>query len=199
MNDALVPFERKLPDAPEQILSRAFASWETRGRGWSLSDFPVELEPSFCPLYYLLNVPEPPVTDDGRQPTFFSNLLDGLKGNSADNSTALVAYREQIAEYQSFITEATEPLFCEYYNQDFLELQLVLPKDLKTTKSVAENLLSSFSYLSHPASFEVIGSREQIVIQFACAEKDLFQVKQQLKSHLPNCFLKQTSEHLSNT
>ena len=199
MNDALVPYQRSLPDTPKEMLSGAFSLWETRGRGWSLFDSPVELEPPFCPLYCLLDVPEPPVTDDGRQPTFFSDLLDGLKGNSADNSSALIAYREQVAEYQSFITEATEPLFCQYYNKDFLELGLVLPKDLKVSKAAAANLLTSLSYLLHPASFEIIGNRKQIVIQFACAEKDLFQVKQQLKSHLPSCFLKETTGQLSDT
>ena len=202
MNDALVPNQQNLPIAPDEMLARQLAVWEQRGRGWSLFDFPVELEPPFCPLYYLLDMPYMPVRDDGRKPTFFSGLLDGLNGASANqtaNSSALTSYRQQIADYQSFISEASEPLFCQYRNSDFVELQLVLPKDLKASKTAAENLLLSLSYLSHPASFEVIGSRKQIVIQFACTRRDLLQVKQQLNSHLPNCLLQESSGCLTDT
>ncbi len=202
MNDALVPSQQKLVITPEELLSRELSLWEIRGRGWNLFDFPVELEPPFCPLYHLLDIPEPPVWDDGRKPTFLSEMLGGLNNSSSNqtaNSSAVAAYRQEIDDYQSFINEANTPQFCQYYHSSFTELQLILPKDLKISKAAAENLLLSFSYLSHPAAFEVIGSRRQIVIQFACTEKDAPQIKQQIKSHLPNCFLKETTGYLTET
>ncbi len=203
MNDDLVPYQRNPPpEKPEDILSRLLPGWETRGRGWSLFDFPVELEPTFCPIYHLLDVPKSPITDDGRRATFWSELLDGFKGKpaggSSASSAAMTSYRQKVTEYQSFIAGAIEPVFCQYRNTDFIELQMVLPKDLKPAKSAAENLLTSFSYLSHPVSFEVIGCSEQIIVQFASSEKDLCQVRQQLESHLTGCFVKETTDYLSD-
>lgn len=198
-NDSLIRYEQTVPESTETaeaIFNRQLYEWERRGRGWSLSDIPVELEPPFCPLYYLLSIPEAPIFDDGRQHGFWSGLFD----NSITNkSSALTEYQNQIVEYKTAIEEANEPLFCQYYNEEFIELQLVLSKDLKITKQIAENLLLSFSYLSHPVSFEIIGTKSEIVIQFACTKNDLFQVKQQIQSHLPNCFLKETPEYLSDT
>jgi hypothetical protein len=195
MNDDLVPYRRSLPESPEQTVSKALSVWETRGRGWSLFDFPVELEPPFLPLYYLVNAPEPPVFDDGRKP-FLGGLFGG--GESREKEAALGAYRQAAGEYQSFIAGAAEPVFCRYYTEDFLEFQIVLPKDLKLSKLVAENLLMSFSHLSHPVGFEIIGSEREIVIQLAVTEKDAFQVRQQLKAHLSNCFIRETADYLAD-
>jgi len=195
-NDSLVPYQQALPevtDSPEAILSKAFVVWETRGRGWSLFDFPVELEPPFLPLYYLLSIPETPVFDDGRKKTFWSDLFS----SPTDNSAAVTSYRKQVSDYQLVIAEASEPFYCQYYNAEFVELQIILPKDLKLSKGAAENLLLSFSHLSHPVSFEVIGSNQEIIIQFVLTEKDRLQVRQQLKAHLPTCVIRETSDYLS--
>lgn len=198
MNNALVPYEQNLPaskEKAEQILQKALSVFETRGRGWTVADCPVELEPPFLPLYYLVSQPEPPVFDDGRTQGFLDKLLNG---NSSDNSLALASYRQEITEYHSIIAEAAEPVFCQYYNADFAEMQLVLPKDLKLSKMAAENLLLSFAHLAHPVSFEIIGSETETVVQFAATERDAFQVKQQLAAHLPNCFIRETSDYLAN-
>jgi energy-coupling factor transporter ATP-binding protein EcfA2 len=195
MSDDLVPYRQDLPESPEQTVSKALSVWETRGRGWRLFDFPVELEPPFLPLYYLVNAPEPPVFDDGRKP-FLGGLFGG--GESREKEAALALYRQAAGEYQSFIAGAAEPAFCRYYTEDFLEFQIVLPKDLKLSKPVAENLLMSFSHLSHPVGFEIIGSEREIVIQLAVTEKDAFQVRQQLKAHLSNCFIRETADYLAD-
>ncbi len=197
-NDSLVPYGQVLPEVsqtPEEILSQHLSIWETRGRGWTLADSPVELEPPFCPLYYLLSVPEAPILDDGKRQSFWSELFSG---GPPDNSAALQTYRQQIADYQSLIQDASEPLFCRYYAEGFVELQLVLPKDLKLSKQAAENLLLSFNYLSHPVGFEVIGNSSEIVIQFAVTEKDLPQVRQQLAAHLPGYSFRETTDYLYN-
>ena len=203
MNDALVPHARQLPDtlsAPpvENLLAAAFARWEQRGRGWRLSDFPVELEPPFCPFYELLDLPEPPVFDDGRRPGWLSGLFGNTNDHRSSQTAAQTEYRKRIVEYQSAITEAHTPIACRYSNIKFVELQLILPRDLKTVRTVAENLLLSFSYLSCPVSFEIIGTEREIVIQFACVEMDAAQIKSQIKAHLPRCLIRETSEYLAD-
>ena len=198
-----MPSARQLPDAlaappVEDLLAAAFARWEQRGRGWRLSDFPVELEPPFCPFYELLDIPETPVFDDGRRPGWWSGLFGNTNDYRSGQTAAQAEHRKKITEYQSAITEAHTPIACRYRNALFIELQLILPKDLKTVRTVAENLLLSFSYLSCPVSFEIIGTSAEIVIQFACAEMDAAQVKGQIKAHLPRCFIRETSDYLTN-
>ena len=55
-------------------LSEQFYRWEQRGRGWQVFGEPVYPEPPFVPFdgHYLPNVP---VVDDGRRPTFLSSLF----------------------------------------------------------------------------------------------------------------------------
>ena len=57
----------------DEQLTEQFHRWELRGRGWQVFDEPVYPEPPFVPFYghYL---PETPVVDDGRRPTFLSSL-----------------------------------------------------------------------------------------------------------------------------
>lgn len=202
MNDAIVLYERELPEAvsdlsAEELLSAAFSHWRTGGRGWTLFDFSVELEPPFCPFYHLTSAPEPPVFDDGRQATFWSRLTDGASGKpAADHSSALISYRRQLAEYYKTISEAFEPIPSRNSDAEFVELQLVLPKDLRTVKTVAENLLASFSYLSCPVAFEIIGTSQTIVIQFACIEADAARIRNQIKAHLPDAVIKETAGFL---
>ncbi len=207
MNDALVPFERELPTATvesnqsvEDLLVAAFSRWETNGRGWHLFDFPVELEPPFGSFGHLLNAPEPPVFDDGKQATFWSRLADGVMGKpAADHSSALISYRQQVIDFHATLREAYSPIVCRYLDAEFVELQIILPKDLKTGKGAAENLLLSFSYLSHPVSFEIIGTEKEIVIQLACSETDVAHIKSQIKAHLPQVLIKEASGFLFNT
>jgi excisionase family DNA binding protein len=200
MNDALIRYKPNLPvaaDSPDTVLSEAFSLWETRGRGWRVFDYPVNLEPPFCPLAALLSAPEMPVTDDGRKPTFWSNLFGSTKADQNGNA-ALAIYKEELAEYQELIAEVNEPPFCDYYGAEFIELQLILPKEFKLTKTIAENLLLSFSYLSYPVGFEIIGSAREIIIQFVCTEADAERVRQQLRAHLPECRFRERSDYLLN-
>lgn len=207
MNDALIPYRRGLPQevdkttdvSIEQLLADAFSKWETNGRGWHIYDFPVELEPPFASFGHLLNAPEPPVYDDGRHSTFWSRLADGVTGRPTDDhSPALAHYRKQIADFQATVREAFEPLFCRYLAAEFVELQIILSKEMKTAKGAAENLLTSFSYLSHPVSFEIIGTNAEIVVQLACSETDAAHVRNQIKAHLPEVLVREASGFLFN-
>jgi hypothetical protein len=194
MNDSLVPHQQRPPETKEESLSRQFYEWERRGRGWRVYDFPVELEPPFRPFFLLEALGFSPL-DDGRQPTFLSSLADSLRGGSSQSPTA---GNDQVAEYEAFVAQADEPLFCRYYSEEFVELQLVLPGDLKVIKPAAEQLLLSFSYASNPVSFEVIGNAEQIVIQLAATGADSAQIKQQIKAHFTEIAIVETRGYLEN-
>lgn len=192
MPNDLIPYQENLPETREESLSRQFYEWERAGRGWSVFNFPVELEPPLIPLYYF-NLPTP-IIDDGRQESFFGKLF----GSSSQNEE-LASQTKQLAEYTEHLKEARERLFCQYYTQEFTEHRLVFPKDFNASKTIAENLLLSFAYAAHPVSFEVIGTAKEIVIQIASTEPDSVQVKQQIRSHLPGCLVIETDDYLGNT
>ncbi len=192
MPNDLIPYQESLPETREESLSRQFYEWERAGRGWSVFNFPVELEPPLIPLYYL-DLPVP-IIDDGRQESFFGKLF----GNGNQNE-AVASQHKELAEYTAYLEEAREPLFCQYYDQEFTEHRLVFPKDFNASKTIAENLLLSCAYASHPISFEVIGTAQEIIIQIASTETDALQVEQQIRSHLPGCVIIETEDYLEDT
>lgn len=197
MNDSLIPGGSNFPETREEFLSRQFYEWEVRGRGWQVFDFPVELEPPFRPFFLLNSHTASPIVDDGKRETFLSSLAEKWRGNPS--ASLPVSSQNQLAEYEAFLAEADTPVFCRYYSDEFKEFQLILPKDLKVTKSVAEQLLLSFSFASHPISFEVVGNAETIVAQLASTAEDSLQIKQQIKAHLPEARIVETNEYLSES
>jgi hypothetical protein len=192
MSHDLVPYNSDLPEAVhetrEESISRQFYEWERRGRGWQVFDFPVELEPPFRPFYFF-EPDEGPITDDGRVPTFLSRIFAGSARRNPVNGESSESLEKNQAKYQAYIEEADEPEFCGHYHEDFQAVQLVLPKGFKVVKSIAEHFLLSLAYASHPISFEVIGNSEKIVVQLAATQRDLPQLRQQLKAHIPEASL----------
>jgi Type IV secretion-system coupling protein DNA-binding domain len=193
MASDLIPYESGIPESPDEAASRQFYNWERRGRGWSVADYPVELEPKMIPIY-LFEQPAAPIIDDGRRESFFGKLF----GGSSQKDESIVLHNRQLNEQRELLSEALEPVYCQYLGEAFVELRLVFPKDYSVSKTVAENLLLSFSYSSSPISFEVIGNEKEIIIQLAVSREDRLQVKQQINSHLPNCVVIETEDYLED-
>lgn len=190
MSNSLMPIPSGLPESREESLTRQFYQWETRGRGWRLYPYPVELEPPFRPVYYFDDSQQNPV-DDGRVTTFFSRLLEGSRqsANHKNQDQPLIDCRERLAELD-------EPVLCDYHEEDFREIQITLPKDFKITAPVARQFLLSLSYCRYPVSFEIIGTKKQTVVQFASTEEDFEQLYQQLIAYFPGCTLVESDDHL---
>ena len=66
-----------------------------------------------------------------------------------------------------------EPLFADGTPVEF---QIALPAGTKVAKEAAERLLMSFTYASRPIGFEVVGVKDAIITQFACADNDRAQL-----------------------
>ena len=175
----------KLPTLPEQ-LTQQFYDWERRGRGWRVWNQPVELEPPFRPFFHYWPTVEP-IHDDGRRETWLSKLTRNLFGPGETKTPE----RElpEIEEYLPTGTEAVQPL---------IEVQVTLPPDLKISKTIAEHLLLNLSYCRGPISFEVIGTSDEIVVQFVCQEPDRAQLVQQLKAHFPDGMVVEEHDYLRN-
>lgn len=150
-------------------LSEQFYKWESRGRGWQVFDEPVAPEPPFRPFngHYL---PEAPVIDDGRRPTFLSSLF--RKISQPPQAPAIVEAEEE-PELNSLIRE---PL---------VELQTSLPAKLDISHEAFDQFLANLSLCREPITFELLGNHKQVVAQFAACQSDVSQVRRQLQAHFP--------------
>src|SRR5690242_8023039 len=106
-------------------LTRQFYEWEQRGRGWSLWDSPVDLEPPFRPFFH--KVPQlSSQTDDGRRHTWLSALWAFLAGRSPG-----------AAEANPDHYVGDEPIWAAPRETDQLsQIRVVLSPDLDISKSV---------------------------------------------------------------
>jgi hypothetical protein len=147
-------------------LTANFYEWEGRGRGWQLWNAPVELEPPFIP------------------PTYLSTLADKIK--NAFNKTS-----GEISES----SESSEPeeVFPVGFSDEseVKELSITIPSSAEISREYADHFLLSLSACQLPVSFEILGTKDEITIQFACREIDLPQIEQQIRSFFPEMVIKE--------
>ncbi len=168
-----------------EALTRQFYEWERRGRGWTVWDRPVTLEPPFRPFYGHF-IPGPTIgeIDDGRKPTVLSSFFDGLFKS-----------RETLSPPSLTMEEEPEPTYSNDHAQ-LVEVQAVLPPETKITKDAAGQFLMSLGHVSRPVSFEIIGTGDSIVVQLAAAPSDRRQVREQLQAYFPEALLSERKGYL---
>jgi len=156
-----------------------FYHWETRCRGWTLYDAPVDLEPTFVPFFF--RPVQTKSVDDGIRPTIASTIVDLFTGKLFD-STKIVTITEEEDEQDiaPYIFDNDSPLEI---------IRISFPKERKIDVEEMEHLLCMLSYTRYPLSFEIIASHTSIVIQLVCHEPDLFHVQSQIKAYFPDCIL----------
>ena len=162
-----------LPLTQEERLTAQFYDWERRGRGWQLWGYPVELEPPFRP-FFCHYVESEPAVDDSRKPTILSSFIDGILGRSSAPAPPAPFVEEGESDPEPF-----------YEDGPLVEFHVALPAGTKVAKEAAERLLTSLTYASRPIGFEVVGVKDTIFTQFACADNDRSQLAQQLSAHFP--------------
>jgi hypothetical protein len=162
-----------MPSVHEQ-LSEEFRKWELRGRGWTVFDEPVYPEPPFCPFYghYL---PDTPVVDDGRKPTFLSSLVEKLsrKLSTEPPEAPIPPGGEEEPEPHVLIRDS------------LVELQTSLPAKLDIGKEAFEQFLRNLSFCREPVSFEMLGTPGRVNVQFAATDADAPIVRRQLQAYFP--------------
>ena len=95
-------------------LSGQFYKWESRGRGWQVFGEPVYPEPPFQ-AFTGYHLPEAPVVDDGRKPTFVSSLFRKISQRPPPTVIAEVEdepeptplVRDSLLEFQASLPAAT--------------------------------------------------------------------------------------------
>ena len=159
-----------------------FYTWEYRGRGWHLSNTPIQLEPPYIP--FVRHFQEPPV-DDGKHHTLISKIIESFKEP------------EQLAQENNFSLdyENLEP-FSFDDDTDLTAFQIKLPKKRNITPERMKVLLTMLSYNESPISFEIIGNTKEIIIQFVCHKRHSYLVSINLKAYFPEINLVQDDKYL---
>ncbi|MCU7933924.1 MAG: type IV secretion system DNA-binding domain-containing protein [Candidatus Thiodiazotropha sp. (ex Dulcina madagascariensis)] len=182
---------KKQHTAPIDPLTEAFYAWERRGRGWQLSEYPVQLEPHFIPFFSHIQG-STPVFDDARKPTVISRFMERLRtffsGTPSDISAP---YQAQEREEEDFL----QP-FEHIPSDELAELQITLSLDQQISREMMEKLLLSASSFSGPISFEVIGTHERIALQLVCELNDAAQITDQLHAYLPDAIVSEVPGYL---
>jgi predicted DNA-binding transcriptional regulator AlpA len=169
----IVPRNEAPPLTREERLTAQFYDWERRGRGWQTWDYSVEIEPPFRPFFYHY-VESGPAVDDSRKATALSSFVDRIMGRSPVVASPPPPVEERESDPAPF-----------YEDGPTVEFQVSLPAGTKVSKEAAERLLTSLTYASRLTAYEVVGVKDAIFTQFACAEGDRTQLAQQLAAHFP--------------
>ncbi len=160
-------------------LTKNFYEWEQRGRGWDLWSFSIDPEPPFVPFHYHSSQKFVQI-DDGRKPTLLSSLADKIKTVFIPNSnlpTSPTSFKQEIVPSPSNQSEEIQ------------EIKIVLPHNYKMEAQYLEQCILNITLHSSLISFEIVGTHDAIVIQFACCQKETTYLTQQLHAYFPDCIL----------
>src|SRR5262245_24056219 len=131
---------RNAPASPSAVrLTEAFFAWENRGRGWTVWDYSLQLEPPFRPLD-LVSAAGARVPDDARRPSVVASWIQGLFGRSEPSA--------DVCETPD------EPDAFPAVRRDLCTIQVALAPDVKVAPDVAEDFLLTLATTDAPVSFE---------------------------------------------
>ncbi len=165
-------------------ISEQFYSWEGRGRGWLLWDYPVELEPPFKPFKGYAKGQNNAPTNTGLFESFFKSV--GVVSSDQDINRNFVSDDEEYIQPKRLDGQT-----------GYHEIQISFPKGERFSGEEAESFLTLLSYSKYPIAFEIIGTKLRIVCQYVCRSADANQLRNQLKTFFPNAFLQEEKEVLN--
>src|ERR1039458_8627089 len=162
-----------MPSVHEQ-LTEQFRKWELRGRGWQVFPEPVSPEPPFVHFHghYL---PDTPVVDDGRKPTFLSSFVRKLSHTISTERTTLPVIAEPEEEPEP-VPLSREPL---------TELRTSLPAKLDIGAEAVAQFLRNLALCREPIAFELLGTAKRVKVQFAAGGEGEPHVGRQLQASFP--------------
>lgn len=169
---------------PAEFYTAQFYTWEYRGRGWHVSDEPVQLEPPYMPFFR--HGYHQKQRDDGKKHTAISKFIENLKGGKKEiliESTAL--------DYETLEQFPSEP------DGAIEGIQIKLPKDRRVTPEKMKALLLMLSRTGRPLSFEIVGTEREIIIQFVCSDYDTDTITTYINAYFPEYSARKTDAFIN--
>jgi hypothetical protein len=170
---------------PTEFYTSQFYTWEYRGRGWHLCDYPVHLEAPFIP-FFRHGFPQERI-DDGKRHTFFSTVRELFKGTPKP-----VLMQEDALDYENLTP------FPAAEEKTLAALQVRLPKNRQISPEKMRSLLTMLSCIDTPLSFEVIGTASEIVFQFVCEEAYDVVVETYIHAYFPSLLVIRSDIYLDD-
>lgn len=158
-----------------EFYTTQFYAWESRGRGWYLSDVPVQLEPPFMPFYRHGYPGTDTYVDDGKKHTLISKFIERF----SDKKTPAIK-QNQLDYEQVEVIESAEATALK-------AIQVKFPKERKFSHDKMKALLVMIAYTPVPFSFEVIGTATEIIVQFVCDEEQITILETYIHAFFPQC------------
>lgn len=158
-------------------ISASFAAWECRGRGWTLADYPVALEPPYRSFFLLpLSGSAVAPIDDGRRSTLFGVLFEKV--------SAALGGGKDLADSGTPAFEEALP-FPAFEREGVAVRRVLVPADFVANPDVAAQLILGLTSGFHPVSFEVIGHAGRVAVQVAASEADAERVFAHIGDYVP--------------
>ena len=168
--------------SPAERVAHSFSAWEIRGRGWQLADYPVELEPVFRPFFLLLGtVADGVVIDDGKRPTIASSIISFARAPIKALTSSTPSPPAPYIEPSPY--EASSP------PGGLRFLSVTVPTDFKSASELTGQLLLALGTSLHPVTFELIGERGRVRLQFVVAGDEAAYATALLNSYFPEAFV----------
>lgn len=168
---------------PGEFYTAQFYAWEYRGRGWHVSEEPVQLEPPYIPFFR--HGYAKAQIDDGKRHTPISKLIENLKGGKKEILIESTALDYEMLEQFPYETDG-----------DLAAIQIKLPKERKVSVEKMKALLLMLSGTNRPLSFEIIGTETAICIQFVCSEWETDTITTYIQAYFPECVIRKSDAHL---
>lgn len=170
---------------PSEFYTAQFYTWEYRGRGWHVSNEPIELEPPYIPFfrhgYHQKQI------DDGKKHTPVSKFIENLKGG-----------RKEVLIESAKLDYETLEQFSYESDGEIEAIQVKLPKDRRVIPEKMKALLLMLSRNNRPLSFEIIGTEKEIIIQFVCSEFDTDTIITYLNAYFPDYSVRRSDAFLQS-
>lgn len=168
-----------------EFYTSQFYTWEYRGRGWHLSDTPVHLEAPFIP-YYRHGYPKARI-DDGKRHTLLSSFFESFKEPK----------RIGVIDQNQLDYATLEPFPFEEPIEPGA-LQIKLSKERRISPEKMKALLVMLSSITLPISFEIIGTEDEIIIQFVCSSIAIDTIETYIHAFFPNLSVIRSDAYIDN-
>ena len=155
-----------------EYLTAQFYAWEKRGRGWEIFDQPVHLESDFIPFIGHFPPETTGQVDLGLRPRFFPRLQELL---------GTYTKRDPVVYAETAFGKLEEMFPLEAYPYDapheVVEFQINFDKDTRVVFENIEQLLVMLSTSESIVGFEVLGTKNRIIIQFVFTGRNATSLK----------------------
>lgn len=147
-----------------------FYNWEIKGRGYSLFNSPVDLEPAFQVFSCSYTSPGEYV-DDGKTPSLFKRIFSSKKViQKEENEEEVLAYPY---EYEPQLYQLT--------------IHFSERPDIKDNRVV--EFLNMLSESDSNISFEIVGSQNKVDFRLICNDEDRIRIHNLILSYFPTAFI----------